>query len=518
MKKALPVKNILPAALIIIFSLISAYSLIFQGDDFIWYFVNDIDEMSGYRVPNGRYFTNFLTYIMVEFPLMKYLIYCGALSALIILISHLVDYEKKSAVLKYGLTFTMFILLPTAIYSNTITWISGFTNYVISILITLIYFFFCFKIIFDKMYTPSKIWIILSSLLGFAGALCVENISIYNILFGIFSIILIFRLRKKFFASNILFLLTSIIGFIVMMSADAYGEVFDNNQIDSLGIRKVEVSFSDVFMQIYQSVGPFFARDFFVIHILVAFCFVLLYYKADRSGWDASKSRYAKICINIIVLYAAYSVWVNCFEDFVQFDFGMKMRALETAFVFIYLISLIYLAFNLLERSKFLRFTIYLVSSVVVVAPFAMVNPVSPRCFLADAVFWILLTGELFFACYEKFTFFRSNELKNSISIVAVLSGILMSNMNISNKIWNDIRFDYIKEQMNDNKKMIEIIELPYSDLAQDDLGSEQLFTCYILDDISYTDLLFKFYDIDINKDSFKHMYISPLDYNTSMS
>lgn len=518
MKKSLFVKRIIPAALIVIFSLISAYSLIFQGDDFIWYFVNDIDEMSEYRFPNGRYFTNLLTFIMVEIPLMKYLIYCVALSALIILISRFIDYEKKSGVLKYGLTFTLFILLPTVIYSNTIMWISGFTNYVISILITLVYIFFCFKIIFDKKYTPSVIWIILSSVLGFAGALCVENISIYNIIFGIFSVIIIFRMRKKVFVPNILFLITSIIGFIVMMSADAYGEVFDSNQIDSVGIRNVEVSFSDISMQVYQSVGPNYARDFFVMHILIAFCFVLLYYKADKTGWNASKSRYAKICTTITLLYAAYSVWINCFEDFVQFDFGMKIRALETAFVFIYFISLIYLAFNLLVRDKFLRFTIYLVSSAVVVAPFVMVNPVSPRCFLADAVFWILLTGELFFACGEEVAFFRSNELKNSVSVIAVLSGILMSNMNISNKIWNNIRFDYIKEQMSENKKIIELIELPHQNLVSDELGKDDMFVCYFLDDLGYTELLFKYYDIDVDKETFRYMYISPIDYNTSMS
>ncbi len=518
MKKSLSLKKILPVVLVFLFSFISAAFLIFQGDDYIWYFVNDIEELSGYRIPNGRYFTNFLTYVMVRFPLMKYLIYGGALSALIILISNFMDYKKNSGALKYGLTFLLFILLPTVIYSNTITWISGFTNYTISILITLIYIFYCFRILFDNKYNPSKLMIVIASILGFAGALCVENISIYNILFAIFSIIIIFRSRKRFYLSNILYLITSIIGFIVMMSADAYGEIFNKNPDDSLGIRNVQISFSDIFMQIYQSVGPYFARDFFVIHILIALCFTFLYFKADKTEWEISKKRYSKICVNITVLYAAYSLWVSCFEDFAQFDFGMRIKAFETAFVFIYLISLIYLAYNLFEKNSFLRFAIYLVSSVIVIAPFAMVNPVSPRCFLADAVFWILLTGELFFVCYEQFYFFRSRELCSLICTVSILSGIIMSNMSISNKIWNDTRIDYIKEQLNQNKKMIEIIELPHEDLAQDDLGRDQLFTCYILDNISYTDLLLKYYDIDIDKESFRHMYISPIDYNFGLA
>lgn len=517
MKKIFSIIKFLPIILIIIFSFISAASLIFQGDDFIWYFINDIEEMSGYRFPNGRYFTNFLTYIMVNFPLVNYILYTAALSALIILMANLADHEKKSGVMKYALTFSLFIMLPTSIYSNTITWISGFTNYVISILLTLAYIFFCFRIIFDKNYIPPKIMIILAPILGLAGALCVEHISLYNILFGIFSIIIIFRLRKRFFASNILFLSASIIGFILMMSADAYGGIFNKNPDDTIGIRNVQMSLSDICMQIYQSVAPDYAREFFIMHILIAFCFMFLYYKADKSEWNTSKKRYSKICVYISAMYAAYSLWINCFEDFVLYDFSMKTKALETAFVFIYLISLVYLAFNLLGRNKFLRFTTYLVSSLIVISPFAMVNPVSPRCFLADAVFWILMSGELFFACHEKFAFFRSNELRNLICIISMISGMFMCNMNISNKVWNDIRIEHIKKQINENRKVIEIIELPHGNLVLDDLGRGEVFSWYFLDEIGYTELLFKYYNIDVDKETFNYIYISPVDYNSGL-
>lgn len=93
-----------------------------------------------------------------------------------------------------------------------------------------------------------------------------------------------------------------------------------------------------------------------------------------------------------------------------------------------------------------------------------------------------------------------------------------MSNMNISNKIWNNIRFDYIKEQMSENKKIIELIELPHQNLVSDELGKDDMFVCYFLDDLGYTELLFKYYDIDVDKETFRYIYISPIDYNTSMS
>ena len=146
-----------------------------------------------------------------------------------------------------------------------------------------------------------------------------------------------------------------------------------------------------------------------------------------------------------------------------------------------------------------------------------MVNPVSPRCFLADAVFWILMSGELFFACHEKFAFFRSNELRNLICIISMISGIFMCNMNISNKVWNDIRIEHIKKQINENRKVIEIIELPHGNLVLDDLGRGEVFSWYFLDEIGYTELLFKYYNIDVDKETFNYMYVSPIDYNSGL-
>lgn len=89
--------------------------------------------------------------------------------------------------------------------------------------------------------------------------------------------------------------------------------------------------------------------------------------------------------------------------------------------------------------------------------------------------------------------------------------------MNISNKVWNDIRIEHIKKQINENRKVIEIIELPHENLVLDDLGGGEVFSCYFLDEIGYTELLFKYYNIDVDKETFNYMYISPIDYNSGL-
>jgi len=514
MLKKLSKKSTFAVALIIIFSVISAFCLIMQIDDFLWYYVYDIEELFPYQNPNGRYFTNQLTYLTIKFPLIRYIVFSVVLSSLIIIISHLVDFDRKSDILKYCLVFSLFVLIPHKMFANVINWISGFTNYVISMLFTLIYIFYCFKIIFDKNYTPSKIWLIFAPVLGLLGALCVENITVYNILFGIFAIIIIYKFRKRFFVSNILYFLMSVTGFVFMLGADNYNELF-NKEKDSLGIRHIEFVFSDIFMQIYRRIIPNYSKQFFVINILLAVCFVYLYYKADNNNWNTSVKRYSKMCINIIVLYSGYSLFVNCFSDLEIFDLNMKIRALETAFTFVYLISLVYLSFVLLEPDKFLRFTFYIVSTVIVVAPFAVVNPITPRCFFADGIFWILASGEIFFACYEKSEIFRNNEVKRFFCLFSIFMGVFICNINISNKLCDNIRIDYIKKQINEDNKFIEIINFPYGNYIYDDLEKDNIFDGHLTDNIDYVDLLFKYYNIDADKDNFNYIYIDIVDYNT---
>ncbi|MGN1036524.1 MAG: DUF6056 family protein [Ruminococcus sp.] len=506
-------KTFIPIVLIVFFSIISALCLIMQGDDFIWYYVYEIEELFSHKNPNGRYLTNEITYLMVRYPIAKYLVYSISSSLIIILTSHLMDFENKSDNLKYALFFLLFLMLPAKIYNNVMNWISGFTNYGISMIFTLAYIFFAFKIMFNREYIPSKLWLILTSVLGFFGALCVEHMTIYNIIFGIVSIVIIYKLRKRFFVSNILYLFSSVIGFAVMMSAPNYSEIVADNS-DSIGIRTTEFNINDIFMQIYSKIIPYYSKQFFIIHILISVCFFCIYYNDDRSKYKVSVNRYIKICMFVIFSYSCYSLFVNCFSDLVNFDWSLKAGALETAFAFIYFTALTYISIILLKGDRCIRFLIYLISTVISVLPFVVANPVSSRCFFADGIFWILVFGEIFFSCYEKFNFFRSGEIKKIFGIFSIFIGVLICNINISNKYWNTFRINYIKEQVDDKSNIVEILKLPYTDYVYDDLNDEDIFNIHIENDFGYTDLLFRYYGIDADKYNFNYIFIGIMDYN----
>lgn len=507
-------KSIIPIVLIVVFSLISSFCLIMQADDYVWHYIYEIKECFKFQNPNGRYLTNKITYFMARYSIVRYVIFSFGLPSLIILISRLIDFEKKSGYLKYALAFLLIILIPKEMYSEVIAWVSGFTNYALSILFTLLYIFFCFKLFFDKNYKPNKLLCIGTTILGFAGALCVEHITIYNIIFGIFAVIFIYKSRKRFFLSNILYLLSSIVGIVVMFSGYDYNVIIDNGK-DNISLRHIEFNFSDIFMQLYRRVIPNYSKQFFVIHIVILFCFLCIYYKSNKTDWDLSKQRYTKICMTVLVVYSIYSVFTSCFSDLLVMDTNMKIRAVETAFTFIYFVSLIYLAAALLQKNVCIRFIIYLVSTVVIVFPFLVVNPVTPRCFFSDYIFWILTAGELFFYCYENFDFFKSIYFQKFLSVAAVTLGCFMINMNISNKYCENLRIEYIKEQVENKCSVVQIIRLPYNSYVYDGLDKDNLFEENL--GICYTDLMFKYYGFEVDEKNFNYLMIDMADYNRSM-
>ena len=81
-------------------------------------------------------------------------------------------------------------------------------------------------------------------------------------------------------------------------------------------------------------------------------------------------------------------------------------------------------------------------------APFTVINPVTARCFFENYVFWIILSGELFFTAVSHF-----KKEVNSFESICVLSftaflaaDFFLLGACISNKYYNDLRFDFISE------------------------------------------------------------------------
>lgn len=502
------VKKYIPYIYIAVFALISGLCIFFINDDYIWYFVDKSDELSAYRVPNGRYFSNMITHFIVEHLVVLKIFYIISLSLMIVLIAKCVDMAINKTSLSIYFTLTFLLLIPSTTYSEVLNWVSGFTNYAFAFIFTLCYIVYSNKVIFNN-YVPPILLALFFLPLGFLGSLCVEHLTFYNIAFSVFVILFSLRKKKKVFLYQILFLIGSIIGAFFMFSSSIYSGIYENG--DDIGVRNIEFSLTEIYNKIFRTITLYYIKEFWVVNAAIAVIFTILFYKTKN------KYKYSSLCLLFCQAFSVYSVFTSAFSDFIPNSGAMRIRAIEFSFSFIYIVSLLYLIYSLMDGDSRIRAFIYLLSTVLVTAPFIVVTPVTARCFFIDYIFWILFTGELT-------GFLVKNHLNSSCTAFTRFAGlsaaamiIMISGFNITNKYYNDLRFEYIKEQVDGNSRMIQLMQLPYPEYAIDDFDDGKVFNNLLYNDVSYGKYIFKYYGMDIDSETINYTFISPLDYNTSL-
>lgn len=206
--------------------------------------------------------------------------------------------------------------------------------------------------------------------------------------------------------------------------------------------------------------------------------------------------------------YSVYSAFDVCFSEFIMISASMKIRAFEGAFIVLYLLSLVYLSVKLLHTESAIRCVIYVISSLIVTAPFIVVSPMTPRCIFADYIFWVLLSGELFLTVFRD-----SRLLKTDVMFVLPFTmSVIITGVNITNNYYNNIRFDYVREQLESKSKVIYLIKLPYPDYAYEDFD-DILFEEKLDNHNSYGTYIFKYHGMEMNPDDHKFIFISAEDY-----
>ena len=123
------------------------------------------------------------------------------------------------------ITFTLSIIIPSSIYSETYGWFAGFYNYIPSSIVSLLFYILLY-IYF--MVRKKRVSIIFGFLIAcLFGQLFIENMTIYNslmILIG--SIIYFFQHRKLSYYLIVGFML-SCIGAIIMFLNPIYFEIIE---------------------------------------------------------------------------------------------------------------------------------------------------------------------------------------------------------------------------------------------------------------------------------------------------
>ncbi len=502
-----------PVIMVAVFAFISAVCLFLTSDDFIWYFVNDLDGMKEFREPNGRYLTNHLVIFLVKYPVFRTVFYTGVLTGMICFMAKLTDLDRKHLKTSCIAVFLLFLLIPAETYGEVLNWISGFPNYAFSFLLTAVYILYFFRVIFKK-HEAKAYTLPLFLLMGAAVTLCVEHITIYNVLLAAVSVVIIKMKNKKLSLHSIFYLAGTVIGAAVMFSNGAYSQI--GGEGDEVGNRGFHFSFADIYYNVFKFIVAHYSKEFWAVNAVIAGCLTFIVIKKGMAS-----RKYAKICSLIMWTYTMYSFFTSCCADLVSTSYSMKFEALELAYAFLYIVSLAYLFYSYLEKDVMFRSVFYLISTVIVTAPFAIISPVTARCLFTNFMFWILLACEIMFAAVDVSGIGDMKYITAGGTAAAACMCVFFSGMNISNKYYSVQRIDFLRQQIDEGAKHYQFVELPYKEHYFDSFTSDSLFQKLSAEgDFSYGQLIFMYYGIDegIDFDNISYNTITTSDYNLYIS
>ena len=509
MKKFLEKNSLSSILLIVVFSILTSISQFMNGDDYLWYFSANDSELEAWTKANGRLFSNQMTMLLCRNIPFRTIFVAVSFALFLILLSKLFDFDNVTKGGKYCLALTFFILIPPTAYAESVVWISGYTNYIFSMVLLFLYIYLMFRSLFSDK--APALWNALLYLpLALFCGLCVEHITIYSVILAILMVVLAVKLKKKCLPHALMYLLGAVISCVLMFSDPTYGQIAGSG--DMVGDRYFEIGFSNVLQNAFSFVVPHYTKDYWIIPIVITVAFTLLYVKND---FEDKKPKYMKLCLSICWGYSVYSIFTTCFSNFRIFSPAMRIIALETAFSFIYIVSIAYLISVFMDRNKKIRAYTYLVSTFLLTAPFVFISPATARCFLANNLFWILLCGEVVTAALKTVDVKYLKKLNPCIFVLSSAAASLILFICLSNKYVNTLRYNYIKEQVQDKEnKLVELILLPYTEYSHEDL-EEGLFADGLrVGDFGYNEFILKYHGIEYDGvTKYTEVKISPYDY-----
>jgi len=217
-----------------------------------------------------------------------------------------------------------------------------------------------------------------------------------------------------------------------------------------------------------------------------------------------------KLCISIILIFAVYSLFVAVSVNFVSLTGAFRTASVEVALTALYIFSLIYVLFFLLDKASFVRSMFYLFSILFVTAPYLIVNPVSNRCFYSVFVFWLLFAGDIAVSSFEYIEMKSDIYFYKRIVILSVLTFTFGSSyVLICNKYIEQTRISYLLSQLDEGLSIIYFLDLPYPSYSPDTLFQHISGSC----DEFYYVLICKYYGFDPSLSDKKIIEVAPVDY-----
>lgn len=375
-----------------VFLFIMFYMAPFRIDDLVWGSKVGIDRLKewfeGY---NGRYIGNLIVIVMTRMPVaLRAAFQVITMFLLIKFIYDIIDKNDKAL----GLFLALFVIMPLSLFTQTITWVSGFANYVTSaVLLFLIIKMVLGITLENKEYS---LWLLIFlGVLSFASQFILETATIYLVVFDIFAIIMYMTRFKKFSLSLIINFVLAVAGALCMFMNSAYSAALKGESTTTYK----EIAVAD---NIFSLIGKWWLKfvdeivpkwmgmNHFINIILILL--LLFMWGICAKGKFAKVRNSMQIAGSLLLGFFIYDTIDVQWEA--VYSFGNEIWAVVSIIFLLYIIVTI--AMLVSEKIRKIRMLMFAISQFFLMGPLIIVNPISDRCFLHTYIFWGILAGECF--------------------------------------------------------------------------------------------------------------------------
>ena len=347
-------------------------------DDWTWGSSIGIDRLKTFSAGyNGRFFSNTLTPILLHIPTIFRVVFEVAVLGGV---GYCLYRCVKNAYLFY-FSLILILLIPAEMYNETVTWVSGFTNFIVPIFSVLFIYNLCINhILENKQLSVVSICLICPVVILSQGIL--ETTTIYIFFILVVTLCLYYVRYKKLSIPCAIFLICSVIGALLMFSNEGYIK-----NINGQDYKEIHITGGLPFILSYA--WSMYLENIITRWMAYGFMSVIVSFTMIPFSLVMSK-RFSRI--NALISTGFFAMYMYCLVEKAWLDERRMGRTVFAILSIVFCLFILYLIINskLSTKDKQNGF-ICAFSQIVLIAPLVFVYPTLERCFLQPYIHWILL-------------------------------------------------------------------------------------------------------------------------------
>lgn len=470
------IKRLIPfvvfVAAFILFAFVSYCSPLVSDDlEFAGTSFNSFSDITDYvlKYGNGRVLGNYGAVIMSKYKLVSVFVR-GLFIALLTVLIPAVSCAKNKNV--YIISFLLCTCCGMGVFAQCFSWISGFQNFVPPIV-----FFLSIVFVIQRFDNKPKHLRILSVfyciLVGFAMQLYAEHCTATALLCACAYAFYCFKKKNSKRSVSLSVLFSSLFGAIVMFFVP---RVFDPSTDAVSNYRQLLFTSPVKIARNFFVICELLSTNIFFIVLFTA-CVVYILIK-NRDLFEDKKSIAVKT-----ILFSSFICVISHNLIFNEEYFGrwkFFVFAFNSLFFFAYCVCILFILWKCRQKYNFVRVFVPIVVSIICCGMLLFVSPIGDRCILFP---YVLLCVALFNLMSEvkiiKEKKFKDEIFTCAVVVTAICVTLSMSIMFCGVKFADDMRTNYIIDEMNKGANEIEVFDIPYTRVFQADSNAWALGRYY---------------------------------------